>query len=461
MIYSKEEILKKFELVVGLEIHVELSTPTKMFCNCSADWFGKAPNTQTCPVCLGMPGALPVPNKQALLYTIKIAKSLGCKINEYQQFDRKHYFYPDLPKGYQITQFYHPVGVNGKVQVPTKEGGFKTIRINRIHLEEDTGKLIHKGEESLVDFNRSGVPLVEIVTEPDFRSTYEVKAFLKLLRALVRLLGVSDADMEKGSMRLEPNISLRPRGQKDLAPYKVEVKNINSFNFVVKAIEYEILRQGKLLMQGQVPEQQTRGFDPSTGRTVPQRRKEVAQDYRYLPEPDIPPIRFSKSETNPAIPHNQNPFKMYKALADLNLGEDVIWFLIENPVSYRLFMEFSELVAKDSLPKQVKALKIKEKPEVHFAKFLLNSSAKEQFESLEQALEAYVEQFSKDTLDSSTISRVVSEVLAENPQAVADFKAGKQQALQFLMGQFMRKVRKKIDATPVIKEFRKQIEAIN
>lgn len=438
-IFDIKKLKEKYELVLGFEVHVELRTKSKMFCECPAWHFEVEPNINVCPVCLGLPGALPVPNKQALEWTILLASALNCKINKYQQFDRKHYFYPDLPKGYQITQFYFPAGEHGYLEIDGQK-----VRIRRVHLEEDTGKLIHKDGVSLVNFNRSGVPLIEIVTEPDFKTAEQAKVFLKMLHLIVRYLGISDADLEKGSMRLEPNISVRPKGETKLPDYKVEVKNINSFNFAVKAIEYEFIRQAKLLEQGIVPEQETRGFDPASGKTRAQRRKEVATDYRYLPDPDIPPIKFTEEEISKIIAARPElPYERLARYLNMGIRKDAAMFLIFNK---QIADGFDRLIAKD---KELDANK--------FAVFLSNVPESKRTKSVEELLAEFKSKIQKDTLDKPTITKLVSEVIAENPKAVEDYKKGKQNAIQFLLGQFMRKIKRRVEVSPIIEELRKQL----
>ncbi len=436
-----EQLKEKYELVIGLEVHVELKTESGMFCECKNEHFGVKANTNVCPVCLGLPGALPVPNKKALEWTILLAHALNCKINKYQQFDRKHYSYPDLPKGYQITQFYFPAGEHGYIEIKGKK-----YRIHRLHLEEDTGKSQHKNGVTLLDFNRSGVPLVEIVSEPDFKNAEEAKEYLKQLHLIVRYLGISDADLEKGSMRLEPNISVRLKGQKELPDYKVEVKNINSFNFVAKAIEYEFIRQAKLLEQGITPDQETRGFDVATGKTKSQRRKEVATDYRYLPDPDIPPIRFTEEDikritaNRPELPLE----RLNRYTSTLKIREDAAKFLMQNKEIGDRFDEFIQQNKKIDVNK--------------FAIFILNRPNVNKVNNFAELFKEFQATLQKDTLDLNTIQTIVTKVIENNPKAVEDYKKGKTNAIQFLLGQFMREIKRKVDVKPILEEIKKQLD---
>jgi len=286
----------EYEAVIGLEVHVQLNTLSKIFCSCSTQ-FGTPPNSQVCPVCMGQPGVLPVLNSGALEKAVKAGLSLDCEIPSFSKFDRKNYFYPDLPKGYQISQFDFPIAKNGFIDIDLPDGSVKRIGITRAHMEEDAGKLIHSDKKpySLVDFNRAGVPLLEIVSEPDLRSSEEAYYYLKELKNTMKYIGVSDVNMEEGSLRCDANISIRPKGEKKLGT-KVEIKNMNSINGVRHAIDYEIDRQETLFSDGKLVEQETRLFDAASGRTLPMRSKEEANDYRYFPEPDLPPIRIKEQE---------------------------------------------------------------------------------------------------------------------------------------------------------------------
>ena len=283
----------EYEGVIGMEVHAELSTESKMFCTCSASFFGQEPNTRVCPVCMGYPGVLPVVNERAIEYAVRVGLALGCQIAPFSRFDRKNYSYPDLPKGYQISQYDLPICSHGGIDIDT-DGQRRRIGIRRVHMEEDTAKGIHVGGSSLIDFNRSGVPLLEIVTEPDIRSGQEARQFLVELRKILRYLGVSSADMEKGAMRCEPNVSVRPVGASAMG-VKTEIKNLNSFRVVRLAIEYEIARQIEVLEAGGRVEQVTMGWSERDGQTVVQRSKEYAEDYRYFPEPDLPPLQLDAS----------------------------------------------------------------------------------------------------------------------------------------------------------------------
>jgi len=424
----------KYTPVIGLEVHVELKTKSKMFCACSADYFGQEPNTHTCPVCLGLPGALPVPNKKAIEWCIMIGQALNCEISLFSKFDRKNYFYPDLAKGYQISQYDKPFAQNGSIMLSSG----KKIGITRVHMEEDTGKLIHdtvEGEKvSLIDFNRSGVPLVEIVTEPDFDNADDVKDYLKKLQQIVRYLDVSFADMDKGNMRLEPNISLRREGQTGLPNYKVEVKNINSFNFVAKAIEFEIKRQTEILDKGETPAQETRGFVESSSSTVSQRSKEEAADYRYFPEPDIPPIRWTQEYID-GLKNKMTelPSELKERfIKDFGLKAEDAARLTENQETAALF---ENIVKEGANPKAAANAIINKKVSIE-------GNAKE----IATAIQSYN---SKSDVDEEKLNEAIDKVLAENEKAILDFKSGKETVIMFLVGQVMRTFPERIDAEKV------------
>jgi aspartyl-tRNA(Asn)/glutamyl-tRNA(Gln) amidotransferase subunit B len=425
-----------YRVIIGLEVHVELKTKSKMFCDCTADYFGQEPNTHTCPICLGLPGALPVPNQQAIEWCVQIGQALDCHIPLFAKFDRKNYFYPDLPKGYQISQYDEPFCLKGTIEVNGKKFG-----ITRVHMEEDTGKLTHEGESSLIDFNRSGVPLVEIVTEPDFDNAKDVKAYLQKLQQIVRYLGVSNADMEKGQMRLEPNISVSlDTNSKELPKYKVEVKNINSFGFVEKAINFEIERQLELLRKGQTPAQETRGWDEAKNATVSQRIKEEANDYRYFPEPDIPPIRWTKAkidELKNSLPELPDA-KLTRFQKEYNLSAYDSIILTEN-VSASEYFE-SAVVAGSKLitPKQIANHMINKK---------INIDEVLPAKLVEEVIQANATQ----TVNLDELKAVVQEVLKDNPKIREDFKTGNNNVIQFAIGQVMYIIKKKIDVNIVRK----------
>ncbi len=410
----------KLKPIIGFEVHVELNTKSKMFCGCPANHFAKKPNTQTCPVCLGLPGALPVPNQKAIENIISIGLAFNCQINKKSKFDRKHYFYPDLPKGYQISQYDQPICSKGEIILDSG----KKIRIRRIHMEEDTAKMIHKtlnGEQvSLIDFNRSGVPLVELVTEPDLSSAEEAKEMLKQIHATIKALGVSDADMEKGSMRLEANISVGD--PKNLPNYKVEVKNVNSFRYISKAIDYEIKRQTKLLKSNQQPKQETRGWDRNNNKTFTQRIKETEADYRYFPEPDIPPLNIPDELIN----------KLQQNLP--HLPKEIIQKLTKLGIELR----FAKLISKDpNLVQIIHALTSDKKINANKLANLLTNGKLDPKKSLQLIKEDYLKQTKLGTTDHKTIQKFIDQVINDNSTIVSAYKGGKENAIGPLIGKVL------------------------
>ena len=462
---------KQYETVIGLEVHVELATKTKIFCGCSTA-FGGAPNTHTCPVCTGMPGSLPVLNKQVVEYAVAVGLATNCQITQYCKFDRKNYFYPDNPQNYQISQLYLPICRNGHVDIETEQGK-KAIGIHEIHMEEDAGKLIHDEWEdcSLVDYNRSGVPLIEIVSEPDMRSTEEVIAYLEKLRMTVQYLGASDCKLNEGSMRADVNLSVREVGAKEFGT-RTEMKNLNSFKAITHAIEGERERQIELLESGKEVVQETRRWDDAKEYSYAMRSKEDAQDYRYFPDPDLVPVYIS-DEWLAAIRDKQPEFreaKMARYKEEFDIPEYDIGIITDSKHMADLF---EETVAICKQPKKVsnwlmgETLRLlKEKsmdPEdIRFspenlakliglvdAKAINSSVAKEVFEIMfEQDVdpEHYVEEKGLKTVnDEGALRKTIEEVIAANPQSVEDYHNGKDRAIGFLVGQTMKAMKGKAD----------------
>ena len=429
----------RYEPVIGLEIHIELATKSKMFCSCSADYFGAKPNTHTCPICLGLPGGIPKANVKAIEFTQKFGAAVGCNIALSSKFDRKNYFYPDLAKGFQISQYDLPFSTEGSLQIKTENGDLKKVRITRAHLEEDTGKLTHatinNRRVTLVDFNRSGVPLMEIVSEPDVESAQEAKLYAQKIRQTARYMGISDADMEKGSMRIEPNISLREMGTKTLPSYKVELKNINSFKFAEKAIDYEIKRQTEILNKGEVPAQETRGFNEQKGITVSQRSKEFAHDYRYFPEPDLPPLHFTERQSEkiknelPELPDE----KYQRFIKKFNLGVYDAEILTREQKVAEYFEEAAKAGGKAQISTKV------------IANFIINQKPNiEKFLPADLVSQIY-RKTQKTYIPDDELEEIVKKVLGENKKAVEDYKKGKDAALQVLVGAVMGESKGNID----------------
>ncbi|MEO8065637.1 MAG: Asp-tRNA(Asn)/Glu-tRNA(Gln) amidotransferase subunit GatB [Candidatus Doudnabacteria bacterium] len=485
-----------YEPIIGLEVHVQLKTASKMFCrsrNAEAD----QPNVHICEVCTGQPGTLPVVNREAVKKSVMVGLALNCEIAEYSKFDRKNYFYPDLPKGYQISQFDMPINGRGQIEV-TAQGETRTIGITRAHLEEDAGKLIHQGQHSLVDFNRAGTPLLEIVSEPDIRSSEEASVYLHDLQNLMRYLGVSDADMEKGHLRCDANISLRKIGESELPDYKVEVKNMNSFKAVAAAIDYEIKRQTEILNEGKIPDKETRGWVDVKAITVSQRSKEESQDYRYFPEPDLPVMHFAKDWVEklkrelPELPKarkvrfieefnlsekDSQTLVSYKELADYYehvLTELAEWNEAEKSqddprqgqmvANWLLTTFLAAINEKNILPADSKIT------EENFAELMKlikqgkvsNLAAKdvfaEMFETGEDPSNILEQLGLQQVSDESVITEAVKKVIASNPKGVADAKTKGEKSFGFLVGQTMKELKGKGNPRKINEILKKELE---
>ncbi|MFH0794550.1 MAG: Asp-tRNA(Asn)/Glu-tRNA(Gln) amidotransferase subunit GatB [bacterium] len=481
----EDRVTAKFEAVIGFEVHVELATNTKIFCGCSTR-FGSPPNTQVCPICLGMPGVLPVLNRKAIEYTIRTAIALNCQINHHTSFDRKNYYYPDLPKNYQISQNYSSLGYNGFLELPS-DGGSRRIRINNVHLEEDAGKLIHpetqSADYSLVDLNRAGTPLIEIVSEPDLRSVEDAQTYMTTLKNLLQYIEVSDCKMQEGRLRFEVNISMRPVGTEKFGT-KVEIKNLNSMKVALKVIEYEIKRQSRALEEGGTIVQETRLWDEEKSETRSMRSKERAHDYRYFPEPDLVEVHIDEKwlahvrETLPELPdarksrfisafalseYDASLLTASKAIADyyesavathnnpkgianwilnellreLNARE---WEASDCPLTPRHLAKLVEMIDKGETSGKI-------------AKTIFA----EMIETGRQPEEIVREKGLVQVTDVGELERWVDQVLADNPGPADDYRNGKDRALGFLVGQIMKLSRGKANPQAINELFRKKL----
>ncbi|WP_219036149.1 Asp-tRNA(Asn)/Glu-tRNA(Gln) amidotransferase subunit GatB [Helicobacter pylori] len=456
-----------FEAVIGLEVHVQLNTKTKIFCSCSTS-FGESPNSNTCPVCLGLPGALPVLNKEVVKKAIQLGTAIEANINQYSIFARKNYFYPDLPKAYQISQFEVPIVSDGKLEIDTKEGT-KIVRIERAHMEEDAGKNIHEGSYSLVDLNRACTPLLEIVSKPDMRNSEEAIAYLKKLHAIVRFIGISDANMQEGNFRCDANVSIRPKGDEKLYT-RVEIKNLNSFRFIAKAIEYEIERQSVAWESGRYNKevvQETRLFDTNKGITLSMRNKEESADYRYFKDPDLYPVFIDEKLLKEAQKINELPStKKIRYMKDFNLKEDDANLLVSDPLLAEYFESMLNLgvKAKTSVTWLCVELLGRLKAEITLencgvsARMLgvlakridegkiSGKSAKDVLDKLleEQGgdVDALIEQMGLSQVnDTEAIVKVIEEVLKNNADKVLEYKSGKDKLFGFFVGQAMKNLK--------------------
>ncbi|MCQ2916333.1 Asp-tRNA(Asn)/Glu-tRNA(Gln) amidotransferase subunit GatB [Helicobacter pylori] len=456
-----------FEAVIGLEVHVQLNTKTKIFCSCSTS-FGETPNSNTCPVCLGLPGALPVLNKEVVKKAIQLGTAIEANINQYSIFARKNYFYPDLPKAYQISQFEVPIVSDGKLEIDTKEG-VKIVRIERAHMEEDAGKNIHEGSYSLVDLNRACTPLLEIVSKPDMKNSEEAIAYLKKLHAIVRFIGISDANMQEGNFRCDANVSIRPKGDEKLYT-RVEIKNLNSFRFIAKAIEYEIERQSAAWESGRYNEevvQETRLFDTAKGITLSMRNKEESADYRYFKDPDLYPVFIDEKLLKEAQKINELPSaKKIRYMKDFNLKEDDANLLVSDPLLAEYFESMLNLgvKAKTSVTWLCVELLGRLKAEVTLENCgvsahalgalakridegkISGKSAKDVLDKLleEQGgdVDALIEQMGLSQVnDTEAIVKVIEEVLKNNADKVLEYKSGKDKLFGFFVGQAMKNLK--------------------
>ena len=468
----------KYEPVIGMEVHVQLLTDSKMFCGCGAAYASAPPNTLVCPVCLGLPGVLPVINRRAVEFAIMTGRALNCEIPPLTKWDRKNYPYPDLPKGYQISQYDLPLARDGWLSIEGDQGE-RRIEIRRAHLEEDTAKLVHAGGRSLIDFNRSGVPLLEIVSEPDIRSAEEARLYLVKLRSILRYLGVSSGNLEEGAMRCEANVSLRPAGSTELPPTHVEVKNLNRFRSVKQALEYEIERQTRILQRGGQVEQVTMGWDESREVTVVQRTKEEAHDYRYFPEPDLPPLEVGRKwvadlaarvvelpDVRRARFEAQYGLSRYdadlltteRAVADFfeeaiaagrrELTPKSVANWITGPV-FGLMNERGLTIGQIGVSPEglAELMRMVEAGQINVR--IGREVLQEMAESGRSAADIVLQQGLVQVSDADRIEAIAREVIEGNPKAVADYRSGKKQASKFLLGQVMRHTRGQANAQVV------------
>jgi len=453
-----------WDIVIGLEIHVELSTASKIFCGCSTS-FGGEPNTQCCPVCIGMPGTLPVLNEKVLEYAVKAGLALNCEITRYNKFDRKNYFYPDLPKAYQISQLHLPFCRNGHLEIELPMGGIKKIRIHEIHMEEDAGKLLHERGKTYLDYNRCGVPLIEIVTEPDMTCADEVIACLSSIKSMLEYLEISDCQMQEGSLRADVNLSVKPKESTQYG-VRTEMKNINSFKAISRAIEYESMRQIELLTDGGEVYQETRRWDDNIGESFVMRSKENAPDYRYFPDPDIPPIFFEEDFIN-TLKVNLPEFKEEKSarfMKEYNLSkkdaslisadkktatlyEDTAKLASAKETASWILGEMMYLMSSTGLEPKINSQAFADFINAITAGKINRTAGKQVFEYIFGGDNDVAEFIEKHGLiqinDDSLVSAVVDKILSENENAVQEYKSGKDKAFGFLVGQVMKELRGK------------------